>query len=438
MGFGLTQEEVAQAKVDKYIVDRLRAVLKQLKQCRTEDERTTYHIVLASLAPERDCERSRDGMLRAVSERVGVQRGARYFKGEKRPYAFDAAVTQRGTYDEAAKITSPLQVGDCATSRGRPCTVLEIDYEADKCKLLFRARNVEVTKSYECIYKGREAPQNAPFPTGSARLRRAPPSLRPKGRETRHDAKLELLRPKVEELYNMEGARSPSQHDRVQRRIGTFLFETEQRLIIYAKQSSLYKLFLQRYPAHSSISYSLFKRLRPWYVWRAKEVTCCCKQCDNFKHYQKTMRTLAQLLEEALCEPATADGDDAVDDECEAEATSWEGHEKLKKLVDFCKIESKSEMVKSLLCKGAMEGAGKQVCIDGVCTFCGFKKLWSEGLRKLVVDESGDVLGSAPAEFQSELEWVRSRNSSSSLMNEGEEVVSTVKRMNSCSVLGRG
>ena len=82
-----------------------------------------------------------------------------------------------------------------------------------------------------------------PLPKGSARLRHAPPSLEPKGRETRRDEKAEAARPKVEELFNTEGARSPSMRDQVRRRLGVGLYETAQALFVYSKMSALYSLF---------------------------------------------------------------------------------------------------------------------------------------------------------------------------------------------------
>ena len=48
-------------------------------------------------------------------------------------------------FDEAVEMgKGPLKAGDVATSRGQLCTVLEIDYEADTCKLGFAADGVEV------------------------------------------------------------------------------------------------------------------------------------------------------------------------------------------------------------------------------------------------------------------------------------------------------
>ena len=70
MGFGLTEEEVAEAKVDKYIVNRLRAALAELKQCRSESERVDYHIVSAAVAPTRESEGDKAGIIRKVAARL--------------------------------------------------------------------------------------------------------------------------------------------------------------------------------------------------------------------------------------------------------------------------------------------------------------------------------------------------------------------------------
>ena len=78
-------------------------------------------------------------MIRDVAKRLGVQRGSRYVKatGEKRPRVLEQAITRRAAFDEALDRYGPLKPGDAAISRGRLCTVVEIDYEADTCKLAF-------------------------------------------------------------------------------------------------------------------------------------------------------------------------------------------------------------------------------------------------------------------------------------------------------------
>ena len=32
-----------------------------------------------------------------------------------------------------------------------------------------------------------------------------------------------------------------------------------------------------------TISFALFKKLRPWYIRRKKEESCLCKHCENLK-----------------------------------------------------------------------------------------------------------------------------------------------------------
>ena len=119
-----------------------------------------------------------------------------------------------------------------------------------------------------------------------------------------------------------------------------------------------------------------------------------------------------QLFESLLSEAPSADGDEAQDDdEADVEVDSWAGKTQLLRLLEFCALKSKAEMMKNVLCEGAFDGAGKDDCINGKCSACGFKKLWSEGLRKHVVDEKGNVMGSAPVEFQSEVRWTRIRSS---------------------------
>lgn len=154
MGFGLTKKEVEALKVDKFIVDTLCEALAQLKQCRSEEERVDYYIVLAAVAPRCESGRDRAGMIRAVCERLRVERGARYVKGEKRPYAFDKAITQREKFDDMAQLDGPLKPGDQATSRGQPCSIVEIDNVSDTCTLLFSVGGAEAIRSYTCIYTG--------------------------------------------------------------------------------------------------------------------------------------------------------------------------------------------------------------------------------------------------------------------------------------------
>jgi len=233
----------------------------------------------------------------------------------------------------------------------------------------------------------------------------------------------------------------------VRRCLAPAVWEKAQALFVYAKQATLHSLFLATYPA-LQISLTSFKKLIPWYVRRARESTCNCKSCENFKGYQEVLSSVAKVgssalalllcttlhhsaplctlgvhaaalhtdltlccvqLFDPLLSPASLDDDDAEsDDEDESELDAWAGKAMLVKLLDFCRLKSKSDMVKAALCPGAFDGAGKLDCINGSCKACGFEKLWSKGLREHVVydqghPKEGDVKASAPIEFQSEV-----------------------------------
>ena len=426
----LSEEQVKQAETDRYIVDRLHAAISVLKHCCSAAMRIDLHVILGAVAPERKVERDRGGMIRRVAERLGVQRGARYIRsmGEKRERVLDQSINQRAAFDEGAEMCSDrLKVGDAATSRGRSCTVVEIDYKADTCKLSFSSGGVSITKAFTCIYKGPDAKGKDKLPPNSARLRPLTPSLRPPEKKQRSDEKAEKAMPKVEELFDAEGARSPSIRDLVRRRVGPGLHQTAQALFVYSSYATLYALFCTQYPA-LAISCALFKSLAPWYIRRAKQEGCLCKHCENFKAYQETLHSVAKLFEPVV-NPASLDADDAEgDDEGELEIDGWDGKEALFKLLEFCKLTSKSDMVKFILCNGAFDGAGKQKCINGECSACGFGKLiWSKLLRPHVVDTKGNLKPRAPVEFSSQVQWRRIRSSNKTAPGEAKQPSYEVK-----------
>ena len=266
LGLVLSQEAVAEAEIDAYIIERVTGALHVLKHCQSEAARVEYGILLAALAPVRLGARDPKGMIRKVAERLGVQRGTRSYKSayyngrftrELEPRPFDQGITRRARFDEEAARTGKLAVGDTAiaTSSCAPCTVIEIDHESETCTLEFEGGGVKRVQQFDSL-------GDKP---GGARLHRPAPSLRPPPRAQRGDEKAEKARPKVEELFNAEGATSPSMRDQVRRRVGLGLYETAQALVIYSKRSALYALYCARYPLHK-ISFSTFKKLAPWYA----------------------------------------------------------------------------------------------------------------------------------------------------------------------------
>lgn len=296
----LESNETTHAATDAYIVERLRAAIAELKRCVSEEQHKEYLTILAAVAAERESEHCQLGMIRKVAHRLGVQRGARYHKssGERRPRAFDRAISSRATFDSSgvpllgnigpSLLSRRIEVGERALSRGRQCTVIEIDYEADTCKLRFDAEGesgLTHTRTFSSLGSGR----------GGSRLTRPALLLKPKVlRDTRCDEKAEKARSKVEEFLEAQGARSPERRDMVRHCVGVGLYQQTQALILYSTYAALYALFLKTYPM-VTISFTLFKALRPWYVRRAKREVCLCKQCENYKYYKEVLHSLPKV-----------------------------------------------------------------------------------------------------------------------------------------------
>ena len=147
-------------------------------------------------------------------------------------------------------------------------------------------------------------------------------------------------------------------------------------------------------------------------VSRAKQQMCLCQTCTNFKGYQRVLSSLPKLFEAVTHPPVQvevpADGT-AVDTDGVADGAvdapppgaAWVGTDALARLLSFCGREFKSAMVADVLCKGVLDLASSQPavagddgnpatvraleCLNGKCPHCGFKKLWSQGLRKQLV-----------------------------------------------------
>jgi hypothetical protein len=68
-----------------------------------------------------------------------------------------------------------------------------------------------------------------------------------------------------------------------------------------------------------------------------------------------------------------------------------------RKLVSLGECKHKKEHMDILLCAPSERTAQ---CINGSCKLCGFKRLWSEGLRPKIVDKDGDIT-------QGYLRWMR-------------------------------
>lgn len=132
------------------------------------------------------------------------------------------------------------------------------------------------------------------------------------------------------------------------------------------------------------------------------------------------MRECCPQLFGAYIHSLDADGEcDVGIDRTHCELDDWDGKAKLMQLLTFCSKQFKSEQVKDILCEGAFE-EGKLACINGSCSSCGFRQLWSNGLRLHVVGADNELKSEAPFEFESQLQWSRIKSSNKGVGTPGE------------------
>ena len=111
--------------------------------------------------------------------------------------------------------------------------------------------------------------------------------------------------------------------------------------------------------------------------------------------------------------------DDADDDQPDDDDAPLEGDEAdlvytaeelaaVSKLVKFMHLKSKSAAVEAMICGGDLPTA-KPDCVKGKCSACGFKKFWSEGCRRLVLDENDCLRSTAVRVWGHRVRWERMR-----------------------------
>jgi hypothetical protein len=124
-----------------YIVDRAKASLHILKQCRTEEQRQHYRIVLTALAPEKAEHRDNKGMRTRVAAALDVSR-----KG----LPFCDSVDVRAVIDAAAAVMDrPVVVGDSVICRHGTGTVTSCAGPDDPCSVEIKIGDVVHTSKFK-------------------------------------------------------------------------------------------------------------------------------------------------------------------------------------------------------------------------------------------------------------------------------------------------
>ena len=161
----------------------------------------------------------------------------------------------------------------------------------------------------------------------------------------------------------------------------------------YGTKKELFAKFCAECP-DIKISLASFKRPIPWFVRKGGRESCLCGCCQNMRLLLKALNDAQPLLCEALEHSADASGDpcctsspEGTSDRTGGTRESADAEGTHCKLCEVASETSKSKLMEKLLCDNA-ETQGKHACVDGSCESCGFARLWSKGLRPLIVDDT--------------------------------------------------
>ena len=363
------EEKARAAATDTYIVDRLVDTVAVLKECSSEEQRREYHIVLAAVMPPFAQVGDGQGMMRRVTERLGVRRGNRSQAEGGRPFAAARAQTLRAAFDALLEhLHAPLREGDAVLTRHGAAELTRLLPDGG-CVVTFRSGDTMLERSYAaCFGNG----------GGSARLRPLPLLLAPPPRSTRSDAVNDSLRRLILDYVAHFCPTSPHQRDVMRRLKAPFVFEEKPAFILSGTVASLHAEFLEKHP-EVSISLAQFKLELPWNMKKAYRETCLCRQCLNFQWHCDALKVVAALLE-PLLEPAVADseGDAAPVSDPQLSA-------RIEKLVAFAKLDSKRKIGDELVCSACLGDQTEQACISGDCVRCGFGPMWYP-VREMVLE----------------------------------------------------
>ena len=264
-----------------------------------------------------------------------------------------------------------------------------------------------ITKASEFTSTGRGV--------GGARLRWPEISFAPAERAQRKDALSADTKEKIQQHYEAHCPTSPCTKHRMRKWLSVGIFLMAQAMVLMTTFHRMFCSFEERFG--NIVSERVYTREQPWNVRRAGADSCLCKPCENYKLYEDALDDAMEDLEAAYRvdeeDVESGDLDDILQDA------------NYKKLLEFVKMDRRIDQVKSVLCKDAFNEM-KMDCIKGACSKCGFKEVWSQGLRKTLVTDDNELDPSVNPVWLKERRWWRYKTSKASASSSAEDVVEVV------------
>jgi hypothetical protein len=391
MPFCATRESIRvaltseQHTTDTYIVDRVKGAVSMLKNCANEEQRQHYRLALSLVAPVKKPAGDPSGMESKVAARLSVNRN-------KPPFRDGVALRNQVDADHVLLQAKGegFHVGDAVLCRHGQGIIDELA-EGGSVKVAIKSDGLEHVSEFSS--QGNKK--------GGGRLRHVPISFAPAARKERSDTVSDAVKEKIQKAYEDHSITSPCTKDRVRIRKSTGFYVPMPALLLSASIGYVYDSFKAEH-GENVVSFSTFWELRPPNLRKARHETCLCKHCESMLCYEKAMGEAWEQVQKAYGSD-DAERDDAGTNVGEDDPMLTNEH--YQKLTKFIKLDRRIEKVKCILCKNAFEHQ-QEACIYSKCESCGVKKVWSQGLRKELVEGTGLKPGVHPV-WLKEIQWER-------------------------------
>jgi hypothetical protein len=381
-----------------YIVNRLVAIIGMLSSCATAMAMSALFTIYVAIAPEK-------GYKARVAELLKINRRSKRLA--------KAANRRKIILEDWDKDFFVISVGKkVRTKRGLEGQVISVDLNSANPKCL-----VEIFCSDGSTYIQEFAAK------AKNRVRVVEPKFGPEKRRTRRDATSMSVKNAIHNFYLQHCIRSPCAKHRVRQRVSAFRFRYEQMIVMQHTFDELFSMYTKaKQGSPYLVSKSTFHLNRPWFLRCAKVDSCLCSCCSNYDGYmqgcinvgnallatlQKNVdRAFVELTEQGkLSEQNAAAGNTPVSWPESYGPVNIHPDVLVRTLIDLASCKHKKDHMERLLCE---ESKRTEACINGSCSSCGLKKVWSEGLRRAVVDvDTNEVSADASLFWLRPVKWFR-------------------------------
>ena len=309
-------------------------------------------------------------------EMLGINRQAKYLI---------AAIANRKKYNASLDLNGEIAVGEMVVCRGGEGELIAREDDGSLTIKLLPWGTVKTNKSIT-----------------AAQMRRLQPSFNKYECEERSDVTPAAHKSTIEKFFRKHVPMSPEIKDTVKIRhlIWPTQYQEAQALHRTETMSELWSKFEKEHadlygkykdPKKPKTAPKVFRENAPFEMVRAPTQSCLCINCEDVANVLRGSATACALIDDIL------DKAKAKIEAKDPETVKAAAQLRLIKKI----ISSPSKYDAMVACMGACLPTGKledakYECLYGNCEECGFARLWSCGLRELLLDENGALREGAP------------------------------------------